>query len=99
MYLADEPPAMELSKYGREYFTLTFTPGLPDDVTGVEARVGTGEWNPAELDDGAWRILLRGPNVDTTDGFIVAKSGPLQARVIDTPEIIVRSVAFIKLEP
>jgi hypothetical protein len=97
--VADEP--LRLARSGREYFTLTFTPALPDGVT-VEARINyrntEGDWHPVDLVDGEHKILLRGPLVtDTTSGHPITDSGTLETRITDNPEIIIRNGARISL--
>ena len=80
----------EIPRESKEYISLGFKVDGTVPGTGVEAafiahpqtRPTTGDWKPAELLDGEWRILV-GP--DLTIGYY-----DVWARHTDNPETTVR---------
>ncbi|MFF2054100.1 hypothetical protein ACFVU2_21015 [Leifsonia sp. NPDC058194] len=84
-----------LPRDGREYFHWTFT-GLPDDHGAVEAFID-GQWRALTMDGAVGRLLVAGPDADSTGAVVVTADTDVKVRVTDSPEIVVRGGGWIRI--
>lgn len=84
---------------GREYMHAALI-DAPDSAD-VEVSVDRGEtWHPTTRTEGSIRFLVQGPDADTppagTDTITLpAGRSRITARLVDTPEVLIRDVGYI----
>lgn len=93
---------VQLYASGREYIYATLT-AAPEDGD-IEVTTDGTTWHPAERVAGeggeTMRVLVQGPDADTPPGGVNVLTLPtgrtiLHARLVDTPEILIRAAGYI----
>jgi hypothetical protein len=88
---------MDLQSNSQEYAHIVFSIA-PSLAATVDASVDLATWQTVTFgSNGEGQVLLRGPRCTGTQGLLVTKTAPLWIRVVDDPEIVIRSAGIVSL--
>jgi hypothetical protein len=91
---------MRVNAAGVEYVHVPVA-GVPADAGQLQASFDGGPWQDMEWEDGAHaraRILVRGPDSDSTDGQLLAVGEhKLAVQLADNPEVVIRASGTVTI--